>query len=497
MVPSSHAPSSSPSQAPSNAPTIRSSGNSAILGVTLDLHDTLEPELRDIFEEQSIQFIEQQLATDMPTMENVTIVIVSLKIIEQTLIPARRVLSSGRELHAAGLRLRFNVTGEVRPGDPPEGFIFANEVGRPFRENYPMFIYRLHSVHEVFADLVNSDLIDGVNAVEGTITSTKAGGLGAGITAGIIIASIGSVVLAAFAGVYAIKSRRYEDGDSVVHKPMIDVYQIDQADSHSTMMTPYNEAGPLSPGLMESGKSFKKSNPKSLLDDMTRNSDDQDPRDNNSDLGLKFSGAVLGAHANNKDTLGQSYNSRASDPPGGVTGAPLTKSNLQGLESLCYSDDESYSGNTPTSVSLTPNSVTSSPNGSSVFSGIGNLGARPMEVSEQRQFTQEIDESVASSTFELATPSVKRTGLYDVFAPSGPLGIVVDTTRDGPVVHSMKPTSPLLSLVTPGDLIVGLDDMDTRSMTAATLTRLMAKRSHQAERKITLLAIEGAATNAN
>ncbi|KAL7545773.1 hypothetical protein ACHAWF_012725 [Thalassiosira exigua] len=42
-----------------------------------------------------------------------------------------------------------------------------------------------------------------------------------------------------------------------------------------------------------------------------------------------------------------------------------------------------------------------------------------------------------------------------------------------------------MGLVNPGDLIVGLDSVDTR-MTAATFTRLMAKRS-QGERKITLL----------
>lgn len=484
---------------------------SAILGVTLDLHDTLGPRHREIFEQQSIEFIEQQLATDMPTMENVTIDIMSLKITQQTVIPARRNLADGRRLHAAGLRLRFNVTGEVRPGAPPEGFVFANEVGRPFRENYPMFIYRLHSVNEVFIDLVNQGSLSGENAVEGAErTAASAGGLGAGVTAGIIIASIGSVALALFAGLYAIKTKD-NDNDSIVGKPIIDVYQIDQADSHSTMMTPYNEAEPLSPGSLESGKSskgFEKSYPKSLLDDMiSKNaSDEQDARDFNSDLGLKFSGAVLGAHANkDKDNLDQStesLKSRASaDPPGGVhqKPAPLTKSNLQGLESLCYSDDDrSLCGSTPTSVNLTPNSVSSSPKESSIFSGIGHLGARPMEMTEQMHFLQGNDEvSVASSMLEPQTPTVKRSGLYDVFAPSGPLGIVVDTTRDGPVVHSMKPTSPLLSLVTPGDLIVGLDDMDTRSMTAATLTRLMAKRSHQAERKITLLAIEGASTTAN
>jgi hypothetical protein len=103
------------------------------------------------------------------------------------------------------------------------------------------------------------------------------------------------------------------------------------------------------------------------------------------------------------------------------------------------------------------------------------LGARPL-VQDQRMVRH-------------ATSN--RAGLYDVFAPAGPIGIVVDTTKDGPSVHSLKPTSPMLGLINPGDLIVGLDDEDTRSMTAATLTRLMAKRSNQKERKITLLAAEG------
>jgi len=76
--------------------------------------------------------------------------------------------------------------------------------------------------------------------------------------------------------------------------------------------------------------------------------------------------------------------------------------------------------------------------------------------------------------------------LFDIFAPPGPLGIIIDTTPEGPMIHSLKPTSQLLGLVNPGDLIVGLDGVDTRNMTAATFTRLMAKRS-QGERKITLL----------
>jgi hypothetical protein len=79
----------------------------------------------------------------------------------------------------------------------------------------------------------------------------------------------------------------------------------------------------------------------------------------------------------------------------------------------------------------------------------------------------------------------RKDMIFDVTAPAGPLGIIIDTTPDGPMIHSLKPTSQLLGLLNPGDLIVGLDGIDTRNMTAATFTRLMAKRS-QEERKITL-----------
>jgi C-terminal processing protease CtpA/Prc len=94
----------------------------------------------------------------------------------------------------------------------------------------------------------------------------------------------------------------------------------------------------------------------------------------------------------------------------------------------------------------------------------------------------------SSLTNETMTPrESSRNRVYDCFAPPGPLGIVIDTSPEGPIIHSMKTTSPLLGLINQGDLIVGLDGIDTRSMTAATLTRLMAKRSQQAQRKITLL----------
>ena len=94
--------------------------------------------------------------------------------------------------------------------------------------------------------------------------------------------------------------------------------------------------------------------------------------------------------------------------------------------------------------------------------------------------------AMQTSQYGLQHQEIRRE-LYDCYAPPGPLGVVIDTTPEGPMVHSLKPTSRLAGLLQRGDLVVGLDDIDTRGMTAATLTRLMAKRSQQAQRKITLL----------
>jgi len=149
------------------------------------------------------------------------------------------------------------------------------------------------------------------------------------------------------------------------------------------------------------------------------------------------------------------------------------------------------SGKTDPNTSPTSSAVSSSINAFLSMVG-GTLGAAPL------------DTPIGGSTVSVKVPKqetkreqnekfheiMQREGLYDVLAPAGALGIVVDTTKDGPAVHSLKQTSPMLGLINPGDLLVGLDGQDTRSMTAATLTRLMAQKSSQRERKITLLAID-------
>lgn len=73
-----------------------------------------------------------------------------------------------------------------------------------------------------------------------------------------------------------------------------------------------------------------------------------------------------------------------------------------------------------------------------------------------------------------------------VMAPSGKLGIVIDTTVDGPVVHHVNESSALKGKIFPGDIIVGIDNVDTRAMSASAITALMVKTAHQ-KRRLTIL----------
>jgi C-terminal processing protease CtpA/Prc len=68
----------------------------------------------------------------------------------------------------------------------------------------------------------------------------------------------------------------------------------------------------------------------------------------------------------------------------------------------------------------------------------------------------------------------------------GKLGIVIDTTLEGPIVHKISADSPLDGIVFPGDIIVAINDVDTRAMSASAITALMARTS-AARRVLTVL----------
>jgi len=77
----------------------------------------------------------------------------------------------------------------------------------------------------------------------------------------------------------------------------------------------------------------------------------------------------------------------------------------------------------------------------------------------------------------------------EIMAPSGKLGIVVgNTTKHGPAVHTIRPGSPMEGLVYLNDIIVGVNDIDTRKFTAKEITQVM-KDTVGEERNITVLSL--------
>lgn len=72
-------------------------------------------------------------------------------------------------------------------------------------------------------------------------------------------------------------------------------------------------------------------------------------------------------------------------------------------------------------------------------------------------------------------------------APAGPLGLIIGSTSRGPIVQLIKASSPLIGQIHIGDIIVRVDEIETQHMSSAALTRVMAARRNQQERKLLLV----------
>ena len=77
--------------------------------------------------------------------------------------------------------------------------------------------------------------------------------------------------------------------------------------------------------------------------------------------------------------------------------------------------------------------------------------------------------------------------LYECHAPSGPLGVVVDTTPLGPRVRSLNPLSPIFGKISPGDVVVGVDEVDTVGMEAGEFWKIVSRKANQQVRVLTVL----------
>lgn len=66
-----------------------------------------------------------------------------------------------------------------------------------------------------------------------------------------------------------------------------------------------------------------------------------------------------------------------------------------------------------------------------------------------------------------------------VHAPPGKLGIVIDTSLEGPIVHKVNENSPLLGKIFQGDIITSINGIDTRAMKASAITTIMVRTAHE------------------
>lgn len=82
--------------------------------------------------------------------------------------------------------------------------------------------------------------------------------------------------------------------------------------------------------------------------------------------------------------------------------------------------------------------------------------------------------------------SMQRVQCRDCFAPPGKLHIIIRSSVDGPVVHTVNESSVLYDQLVKGDLIIAVDDVDTRNMRAEAVMQLMHSKI-DLERKITVL----------
>ena len=85
----------------------------------------------------------------------------------------------------------------------------------------------------------------------------------------------------------------------------------------------------------------------------------------------------------------------------------------------------------------------------------------------------------------------QKENYFDIYAPGGKLGVVIDTPNSGaPVVHNIKETCPIADQLRVGDKLIAVDDEDVRSMTAVKVSKLISQKSNNPTRKFTISRIQ-------
>ncbi len=121
----------------------------------------------------------------------------------------------------------------------------------------------------------------------------------------------------------------------------------------------------------------------------------------------------------------------------------------------------------------------------SKFSAMGSTFTPAQTLGPQSIFTD--DDQSFEQHLQNRRNGRQREQYFDIYAPGGKLGVVIDTPNSGaPVVHNIKDTCPIADQLRIGDKLIAVDDEDVRSMTAVKVSKLISQKSNNPTRKFTI-----------
>jgi hypothetical protein len=169
---------------------------------------------------------------------------------------------------------------------------------------------------------------------------------------------------------------------------------------------------------------------------------------------------------------------------------PNTKDSISAIEQGLI-DDESLYKNTAKNNTRAPSILDES-----LYTDDSQSTSRP---SSQKNVDQDYDYEVAFKNLPVSVAdsqsgpstlsSIDDTTLVNEFqveAPAGKIGLVLETTYDGdPVVQGVKPSSPMVGKVQVGDRLLSVDGEDVSMVHASTVSQMIASKVDAPVRRLT------------
>jgi len=175
----------------------------------------------------------------------------------------------------------------------------------------------------------------------------------------------------------------------------------------------------------------------------------------------------------------------AGRPSGTQSGEDLAGYGDQSVNTVDYDYSKAYGGGGEASVVSSAGGTLGQQtsgggtlgSGGAAAAGLAAGAAGASIFSDDASFEQNYGQNV----------SVKEE-MIEIYAPPGKLGVVIDTPDEGaPVVHAVKDSSCIADQLNVGDKLIAVDDEDVRAMTAIKVSKMISRKSANAQRKLTVV----------